>query len=736
MKKVVKNNLIGCAFALSCSLIAAGGAATHEAFANEAVGAKVAVNETISFTTGASIRVDTEETGVTGVRYAANIPAELYNTVIENGVYKSDKTELGMMIVPAKAFTMFARKSTENDYFKYFASLDASNSKENISSAIPADKYNQKGDGYQVQGVIELKPENYNVEYQAAVYYTTDGETYTYSPLSSERSITYVAKEALNDKNSGLSGEQKAKLTEIVSAYAPVVSIERNGEITGYASLQGAFSESKAKDIITLNEDITLTSTAEPSAEAVRNGITLNGNGHTITLDCAGKTGIRFGHDSSENKNHVYATGSTIKNLTIQGTAGIGLHLHGGTTTAMENVVIKGSYSSLAVNFYGTHGGVLTNCDFSNDVVNSYVDVSVFANCQSKNQIVLNNSNIDRLYINGFNSTYANNGVKLIVNEGSHIGNLINYEKGAYYQNNGATIDNILYSITDSQGYNTGFFQTAENEYAILNASGLQYFANLVNEGKTFAGKTVKLISDINLSGIAFTPIGTSKAISFQGTFDGNGYSIKSATIHAYTLETTGTVYGGGLFGNINNATIKNLTIENADVNSGVYRNETQKALKGNIFGILSGYAYGTTTIENVTITESKVSAFGKVGAFVGYLPEGTLVFKNCKAIKTIVEGVYNCAGLCGTMAGSIVIENCNVDGVEFVSGNNEFENHFFTGKETLTVGGRTGSFVTGDNGTYYCVEFAKYYTQFNADNGKLGDEIPYNEAENYTIAN
>lgn len=67
MKKVVKNTLIGCAFALSCSLIAAGGAATHEAFANEAVGAKVAVNETISFTTGASIRVDTEETGVTGV---------------------------------------------------------------------------------------------------------------------------------------------------------------------------------------------------------------------------------------------------------------------------------------------------------------------------------------------------------------------------------------------------------------------------------------------------------------------------------------------------------------------------------------------------------------------------------------------------------------------------------------------------------------------------------------------
>lgn len=733
MKKVVKNTLIGCAFALSCSLIAAGGAATHEAFANEAVGAKVAVNETISFTTGASIRVDTEETGVTGVRYAANIPAELYNTVIENGAYKSDKTELGMMIVPAKAFTMFARKSTENDYFKYFASLDASNSKENISSAIPVEKYNKKGDGYQVQGVIELKPENYNVEYQAAVYYTTDGETYTYSPLSSARSITYVAKEALNDKNSGLSSEQKAKLTEIVSAYAPVVSIERNGEITGYASLQGAFSESKAKDIITLNEDITLTSTAEPSAEAVRNGITLNGNGHTITLDCAGKTGIRFGHDSSENKNHVYATGSTIKNLTIQGTAGIGLHLHGGTTTAMENVVIKGSYSTLAVNFYGTHGGVLTNCDFSNDVVNSYVDASVFANCQSKNQIVLNNSNIDRLYINRFKSTYENNGVKLIVNEGSHIGRLINCEEGAYYQiNDGATVTEILHNINDS-----GFTQDMVTaEYKILNASGLQYFANLVNGGETFAGKTVKLISDINLSGIAFTPIGTSKAISFQGTFDGNGYSIKNATIHAYTLETTSTVYGGGLFGNINNATIKNLTIENADVNSGVYRNETQKALKGNIFGILSGYAYGTTTIENVTITESKVSAFGKVGAFVGYLPEGTLALKNCKATKTIVEGVYNCAGLCGTMAGSIVIENCNVDGVEFVSGNNEFENHFFTGKETLTVGGHTGSFVTGDNGTYYCVEFAKYYTQFNADNGKLGDEIPYNKAENYTKAN
>lgn len=733
MKKSIKISLIGCAFALSCTFIAAGGALKNEAFAAEAGTAKVTENENISFTEGASIRVDVADSGITGVRYAANIPADVYNTVIENNEYKSN-AELGMIIVPAKAFTMFAQKSTENDYFKYFESLNESNTKANISSAIPVEKYNKKSDGYQVQGVIQLNTENYNVEYQAAVYYTTDGTNFTYSPISSARSITYVAKEALNDKNSGLSDEQKTKLTEIVGTYAPVVSVKNSDGETGYASLQAAFDNCTAGDVVTLNEDITLTSTAEPSAEAVRKGITLDGNGHTITLDCAKKTGIRFGHDdSSSNKNHVYATGSTIKNLTIQGTAGIGLHLHGGTTTAMENVVVKGSYSTIAVNFYGTHGGVLTNCDFSNDVVNSYADASVFANCQSANQIVLNNTKTDRLYINGFDSTYANNGVKLIVNEGSKIGRLINYKEGAYYQiNDGATVNEILHNIDDS-----GFMQDmVTDEYKILNASGLKYFAKLVNDGETFAGKTVKLIADINLSGVAFTPIGTSKEISFQGTFDGNNYSIKNATIHAYTLETTSTVYGGGLFGNINNATIKNLTIENADVNSGVYRDDTQKALKGNIFGILSGYVYGNTTIENVTITDSKVSAFGKVGAFVGYLPEGTLTFKNCTATATTVEGVYNCAGLCGTMAGCIVIENCNVDGVKFISGNNDYENAFFTNKKTLTVNNHEGSFVTGDNGTYYCVEFSKYYTQFNADNGELGDEIPYNEAENYTKAN
>lgn len=192
------------------------------------------------------------------------------------------------------------------------------------------------------------------------------------------------------------------------------------------------------------------------------------------------------------------------------------------------------------------------------------------------NEIVLNNTNIDRLYINGFDATFENNGVKLIVNEGSKIGRLINYKEGAYYQiNDGATVNEILHNINDS-----GFTQdmvTAENK--ILNASGLQYFANHVNKGETFAGKTVKLISDINLSGIAFTPIGTSKAISFQGTFDGNGYSIKNATIHAYTLETTSTVYGGGLFGNINNATIKNLTIGKCQsVNAAIYEVENAKS--------------------------------------------------------------------------------------------------------------------------------------------------------------
>ena len=90
-----------------------------------------------------------------------------------------------------------------------------------------------------------------------------------------------------------------------------------------------------------------------------------------------------------------------------------------------------------------------------------------------------------------------------------------------------------------------------------------------------------KLANDIDLEGIDFIPIGN-KVAPFIRTFDGNGYSIKNLKIN----QPKG--YYVGLFGGINNATIKNLNISDANVVGGYYT------------GGLVGYSpNGISTISN-----------------------------------------------------------------------------------------------------------------------------------------
>ena len=94
--------------------------------------------------------------------------------------------------------------------------------------------------------------------------------------------------------------------------------------------------------------------------------------------------------------------------------------------------------------------------------------------------------------------------------------------------------------------------------YTISNASELKTFANKVNAGNSFEGKTVKLLADIDLNGSEnnqWNPIGGSTNNTFKGIFEGDGHYIK----HIY-ISNKSFSYNYGLFG-INEGTIKNLYI-------------------------------------------------------------------------------------------------------------------------------------------------------------------------------
>ena len=196
-------------------------------------------------------------------------------------------------------------------------------------------------------------------------------------------------------------------------------------------------------------------------------------------------------------------------------------------------------------------------------------------------------------------------------------------------------------------------------EYAIANLNGLKYFRDLVNGGKNFSGKTVKLTADIDLSGENWTPIGPTSGICFAGTFDGDGHAIKNLTV----IQNRG--YGNGFFANLVSATVKNLTIDGAHVSRYDF-----DAFSGNAYGILSGYAYGKCAIENVHVVNSKIVGFGKVGGIIG-MTGGDCVpstMSNCSVKNTKIYGTYNVGGLLGLQNGgdTVTYTGCAVDGVTF----------------------------------------------------------------------
>lgn len=64
-----------------------------------------------------------------------------------------------------------------------------------------------------------------------------------------------------------------------------------------------------------------------------------------------------------------------------------------------------------------------------------------------------------------------------------------------------------------------------ENIIPVYTENDLRLFANSVNIGNSFSGKTVLLMDDIDLKMEAWTPIGN-LSNAFNGTFDGNGKTI------------------------------------------------------------------------------------------------------------------------------------------------------------------------------------------------------------------
>ena len=197
------------------------------------------------------------------------------------------------------------------------------------------------------------------------------------------------------------------------------------------------------------------------------------------------------------------------------------------------------------------------------------------------------------------------------------------------------------YTYTVSLATARGYIIEDDGSYTVYNADGLMNIAELVNGGKTDINIT--LDKNIDLTGKAWTPIGTDYDNSYKGTFDGGGHTITGLTF------TTNDEFAG-LFGWLNRAgTVKNVVMEGVQI--------TSNQIYGGSIGGVVGYGWGT--IENCSVSGS-VSGTVYVGGVVGVQIGGSIT--GCSSSAT-VKGTVDVGGVAGQTNSSATLTACYATG-------------------------------------------------------------------------
>ncbi len=319
------------------------------------------------------------------------------------------------------------------------------------------------------------------------------------------------------------------------------------------------------------------------------------------------------------------------------------------------------------------------------------------------------------------------------------------------------------------------------NEYTIANADQLAAFGAIVGgmNGQTqdsFAGKTVKLLANINLGDkesennpdIIFYPIGyynsegtyertntaiTSGLRNFEGIFDGAGHTISNFYQNTWEMKGDHDWYspeeqyyrdGMGLFGKVYGGTVKNLTVDN-------FSSDGEIATTG----VIAAYADFGASFENIAITNCNPRVYnigngGIVGCVGWYAKAETdkkvsftnITVDNSNKISAL-WGSYDVA--CGGIVGQyyptsgqssanypanagIHFENCHVAAVmdvyNDVCANYQYYAYRYTGmmigsirENTTNEAGKTIPNMTGISATGCTVNYGDwndyYYCEF-----------------------
>lgn len=272
------------------------------------------------------------------------------------------------------------------------------------------------------------------------------------------------------------------------------------------------------------------------------------------------------------------------------------------------------------------------------------------------------------------------------------------------------TWDGTAVAFTQGRG-------TKEEPWLIENAEQLAYLAQQVNNGTDYERNHFLLVSDLDLNGKEWTPIGTDGKL-FWGGFDGGEHTITGMTI-------TGDRDYVGLFGECRNFTadssyIKSVTVKGANISG--------KSFVGAIAGVGANIS-DCYSIENTICARRQVG--GVCGSLIGNI-------SGCYNSSS-VSGISTAGGIMGTASyegnvGNGVVQYCYnigavtvsqqdsyVGGITGASANKyEISNCLNCGK--ITGNGKNVGGIAGSTDSNYMNFIGNCYYNSDLNNAGVGE--------------
>ena len=193
-------------------------------------------------------------------------------------------------------------------------------------------------------------------------------------------------------------------------------------------------------------------------------------------------------------------------------------------------------------------------------------------------------------------------------------------------------------------------------------------------------GYYFKQTADIDLTGVAWEPIGYSGDYYFAGNYDGDGHSITNA-VSTGKVDPDGFATAG-IFGWVAFGSVENLHVKNANF---VATGQNNYSYVGGIAGVCYGSTIENCSVENSSLESRRNNNNNCAGSIVGYSTGGT--FEKYAAENNQIRTMAYGGGFVGEVdddpnygAGSSTFTNCYVANCTVISETDDSQGTSFSG--------------------------------------------------------